>query len=106
MNELANDRFLRQRDLVPNDRLRSCHATVIGVGAVGRNVAIQLAAIGARHLQLIDFDHVDLSNTTTQGYAVDEIGMPKVQAVEATNQRLDPSIAVEMIQDRYRSKHA
>jgi hypothetical protein len=106
MNELTNDRFLRQRDLVPNERLRSCHATVIGVGAVGRNVAIQLAAIGARHLQLIDFDHVDLSNTTTQGYAVDEIGTPKVQAVEATIRRLDPSIAVEMVQDRYRSKHA
>ena len=104
MNELTNDRFLRQRDLVPNEKLHNCRVTIIGVGAVGRNVAIQLAAIGACNLQLIDFDHVDLSNTTTQGYAVDEIGMPKVQAVESTIRRLDPSIAVEAIEDRYRSK--
>ena len=86
MNDTPEDRFLRQRDLVPHERLQNCRATIIGIGAVGRNVAIQLAAIGVRHLQLIDFDHVDLSNTTTQGFASDEIGMPKVQAVEATMQ--------------------
>ncbi|MCB9941959.1 MAG: ThiF family adenylyltransferase [Planctomycetaceae bacterium] len=104
MNELTNDRFLRQRDLVPNEKLHNCRVTIIGVGAVGRNVAIQLAAIGVCDLQLIDFDHVDLSNTTTQGFAADEIGMPKVQAVEASIRRLDPSITVESIEDRYRSK--
>lgn len=104
MNEGSDDRFVRQRDLVPNERLQNCRATIIGVGAVGRNVAIQLAAIGVPRLQLIDFDHVDLSNTTTQGYAADEIGMPKVRAVEATIRRLDPSTAVEPIEDRYRSR--
>jgi hypothetical protein len=90
--------------MVPRERLQNCRATVIGVGAVGRNVAIQLAAIGTGHLQLIDFDHVDLSNTTTQGYAVDEIGMPKVQAVSAAIHRLDPLITVEAVEDRYRSR--
>lgn len=104
MNRVSDDRFVRQRDLVPTEKLHNCRVTIIGVGAVGRNVAIQLAAIGACDLQLVDFDHVDLSNTTTQGYAVDEIGMPKVQAVESTIRRLDPSIAVEAIEDRYRSK--
>ena len=43
-------------------------ATVIGVGAIGRQVALQLAAIGAPRLQLVDFDEVDLTNVTTQGY--------------------------------------
>ena len=104
MNRASDDRFMRQRDLVPTEKLHNCRVSIIGVGAVGRNVAIQLAAIGACDLQLVDFDHVDLSNTTTQGYAVDEIGMPKVHAVESTIRRLDPSIAVEAIEDRYRSK--
>ena len=104
MHERSNDRFVRQQGLVPRERLQNCRATVIGVGAVGRNVAIQLAAIGAGHLQLIDFDHVDLSNTTTQGYAMDEIGMPKVQAVSAAIRRLDPLITVEAVEDRYRSR--
>ena len=53
------DRFERQRDLVPRSRLQESTATVIGVGAIGRQVALQLAAIGAPRIQLIDFDVVD-----------------------------------------------
>ncbi len=41
------DRFSRQEELVPNDRLRQFKATVVGVGAIGRQVALQLAAVGA-----------------------------------------------------------
>ena len=40
------DRFTRQRELVPAERLAAVTATVIGVGAIGRQVALQLAAIG------------------------------------------------------------
>ncbi len=50
------DRFSRQEELVPNDRLRQFKATVVGVSAIGRQVALQLAAVGARRLQLVDFD--------------------------------------------------
>ncbi len=62
------ERFSRQRDLVPHERLSTIKVTVIGVGAIGRQVALQLAAIGARRLQLIDFDSVELTNVTAQGY--------------------------------------
>src|SRR5262245_14722375 len=55
---LTTDRFTRQADLVPRDRLEGLTVTVIGVGAIGRQVAVQLASIGARRLQLIDFDTV------------------------------------------------
>ncbi|CAN5166382.1 hypothetical protein BH11PLA2_BH11PLA2_52990 [soil metagenome] len=37
------DRDLRQRDLVPPARLAKVHTMVIGVGSVGRQVALQLA---------------------------------------------------------------
>ena len=40
------DRFERQSDLVPRQRLEQLKATVIGMGAIGRQVALQLAAIG------------------------------------------------------------
>lgn len=104
MNESSDDRFLRQSALVPSDRLLKCRVTVIGIGAVGRNVAIQLAAVGVPSLQLIDFDRVDLSNITTQGYSAAEVGMAKVEAVSCSIRRLDSSITVERIRDRYRSK--
>lgn len=61
------DRFSRQRDLVPAERLQTLTATVVGVGAIGRQVALQLAALGIQKLRLIDFDTVELTNITTQG---------------------------------------
>ena len=99
-----HDRFVRQQELVPQDRLAAIKATVIGVGAIGRPLALQLAAIGAPRLQLVDFDVVDLSNITTQGYLAADIGLPKVQATAAAIRLLDPTIVVECIQDRYRPK--
>ena len=52
----VDERYNRQRDIVPADRLASCRATIIGVGAIGRQVALQLTAVGIPWLQLIDFD--------------------------------------------------
>ena len=98
------DRFERQRELVPLERLGRVRATVIGVGAIGRQVALQLAAIGAPRLQLIDFDRVELSNVTTQGYRIADVGQSKVSATAAAIRALDPSIQVEMVNDRYRPK--
>jgi molybdopterin-synthase adenylyltransferase len=108
MNSLANElvtetnRFVRQSGLVPMDRLHDITATVIGVGAIGRQVAIQLAALGAQSIQLVDFDLVDHTNVTTQGYLFDEIGIPKVTAASSMIGRIDPNIRVTVIEDRYR----
>lgn len=100
-----NDRFERQQDLVPQGRLGSLRATVIGVGAIGRQVALQLAAIGVRRLQLIDFDRVETTNVTTQGYFQDDIGQLKVGAAQKTIAAIDPTIDVELIADRFRPRH-
>jgi sulfur carrier protein ThiS adenylyltransferase len=87
---------------VPQERLREVKATVIGVGAIGRQAALQLAAIGTPQIQLIDFDAVDHTNVTTQGYFSSDVGRPKVQATAALIRQIDPSIAVETIEDRFR----
>lgn len=100
----SNDRFARQQDLVPAERLAALLVTVIGVGSIGRQVARTLAAIGARRMQLVDFDHVEDSNRTTQGYSAEDVGQPKVMATARDIARLDPSIAIEQVQDRYRPK--
>jgi sulfur carrier protein ThiS adenylyltransferase len=88
-----NDRFVRQADLAPADRLAEVTATVIGVGAIGRQVALQLASIGVPRLQLIDFDTVDMTNITTQGYRRQDVGTPKVDAL-----RQSPQPARELVQ--------
>lgn len=98
------NRFSRQEDLVPRDRLADLRATVIGVGAIGRNVALQLAAIGVPQLQLVDFDTVDDSNRTTQGYALADVGMSKVLAMLTAIRQIDPTIEVEIVEDRFRPR--
>ncbi len=106
MSTNSEARFTRQADLVPRERLRTLTVSVIGVGAIGRQVALQLAAIGAPKLQLIDFDTVDATNVVTQGYPVDDVGRPKIEATADAVRRLDPEIETELICDRYRSRHA
>ncbi len=101
---MSTDRFVRQADLVPHPRLAALTITVIGVGAIGRPVALQLAAMGARKLQLVDFDVVDATNITTQGFTAVEAGMLKVTAVRRSVLAIDPDIDVETICDRYRPK--
>lgn len=99
------DRFERQADLVPQARLAELAVDVIGVGAVGRQVALQLAALGVRRLRLIDFDHVESTNVTTQGYLHGDLGRLKVEATAEQVRRIDPSIETVVIADRHRSRY-
>ena len=101
---IEHDRFIRQKGLVPADRLANKTTTVIGVGAIGRQVALQLAAIGVSRIQLVDFDVVDQTNVTTQGYLAGDIGQAKVIATADAIHRLDDTIRVDVVQDRYRPK--
>ena len=98
------DRFERQKGLISTARLRDAAATVIGVGAIGRQVAIQLAALGVGNLQLIDFDTVELHNVTSQGYRHSEIGQYKVAATLGAVAEIDPEIRVESWCDRFRRR--
>lgn len=98
----STQRFLRQRDLVPEEAIANAAVTVIGVGAVGRQLALQLAAVGVRQLQLIDFDHVDWPNVSAQGFATSDVGRAKVDAVASAIFDHDPQIGVETIEDRFR----
>mgnify|MGYP003633757422 CR=1 FL=1 len=100
---MTTDRFQRQSGLIPAERLSQLTATVIGVGAIGRQVALQLAAIGTPRIQLIDFDTVESTNITTQGYRVQDLGQAKVEATARAIQELDASIQVMTFQDRYRN---
>lgn len=102
---VLNDRFSRQADLIPHAKLSELFITVIGVGAIGRQVALQLAALGAKQIHLIDFDIVEPVNITTQGYLADDLGLSKVAATARMMRRLDPSIAVTQTEDRFRVKY-
>jgi sulfur carrier protein ThiS adenylyltransferase len=63
-----------------------------------------LAALGVPRLQLIDFDTVEDTNVTTQGYDCEDIGQLKVEATAGAVQQIDPQLDVEVVPDRYRTR--
>ncbi len=104
LSGISEDRFVRQKELVPAERLAELTVAVIGVGAIGRQVALQLAAIGVRKLHLVNFDRVDAANITTQGYLQSDVGVLKVHATKEAIGRLDPAEDVLVCDARYRPK--
>ena len=96
------DRFERQSELLPPEKLRSLTVTVIGVGAIGRQVALQLTSMGVRHLQLVDYERVEPTNITTQGYSIADLGQSKVEASARAVRAIDTGIEVETVNDRFR----
>jgi sulfur carrier protein ThiS adenylyltransferase len=99
---MRESRFSRQEGIVPSEALENLTATVIGVGAIGRQVALQLGALGMPRLQLVDFDRVELTNVTTQGYRQQDLGLLKTEATAQAVCDLDPEIRVACVNDRYR----
>ena len=98
----SDERYSRQRDIVPPERLAQIKATVIGVGAIGRQVALQLTAMGVPWLELIDFDVVEESNLASQGYLEDDLGRYKVDATADLCQQINHGLEAHVAKDRFR----
>lgn len=97
------NRNIRQRELVPDEKLQTTDVTVIGVGAIGRQVALQLAAIGAPRIQLIDFDTVEEENLAAQGFRESDLGMKKVQAVQLSCREINSEIDVQAKDGKFKN---
>ena len=100
------ERDIRQRSLVPPERLAACQGLVVGVGAIGRQVALQLAALGVVRLTLCDDDVVSVENLAPQGYGVEDLGQPKVQATAAACRRCNPEMVLTTRAERFRRSTA
>ena len=98
----ADGRYSRQKDIVPPDRIATCKVTVIGVGAIGRQVALQLTAMGVPWLQLIDFDVVETGNLASQGYLEADLDELKVKATEVLCRRVNSGIEIVPVLERFR----
>jgi len=103
MSTIIEDRDIRQRELIPPDKLADTRVTVVGVGAGGRQVAIQLAAIGVPRIKLIDHDTVKPENLASQGYLEADLGRLKVDAVNDICTAINSSIEITTVSRRFRS---
>jgi sulfur carrier protein ThiS adenylyltransferase len=96
------DRDIRQREIVPPEPLATCHVLVIGVGAIGRQVALQLAAVGVPRLTLVDHDTVDVENLAPQAYWPADLGKAKVHCTRDLCVQINPSIELSVQPERFR----
>lgn len=96
------DRYHRQSILpqigkAGQEKLRSTHALLLGVGALGSTVAEQLARAGVGKMTLVDRDVVEWTNLQRQTL-FDESdasrGFPKVEAAAARLRRLNAEVVL------------
>jgi len=64
----------------PTDLKKKVH--VVGVGATGSHIVDTLASMGVQNIVAYDFDVVENHNLPNQIYALEDIGKPKVVALQ------------------------
>lgn len=100
MSATDEDRYARQGLIQwwSQERLGSARVLIAGVGALGNEVAKNLALLGVGTLVLVDFDQIERSNLSrTVLFTTDDIGASKVRCATAALQRINPDVAVEAI---------
>lgn len=77
---MENPLLIRQNQCVPAMKLTQQRFAVVGVGSVGREIAMELASMGAEEIHLFDFDNVERRNLVNQHYRDQDVGYSKVSA--------------------------
>lgn len=76
-------------------RVKVARVGIAGAGGLGSAIAIALARTGIGFIRIADFDVIEPSNLNRQQYFIDQIGLPKVQALRDNLQRINPLVIVD-----------
>ena len=76
------------------EKVKRARVGIMGLGGLGSAVAVSLARIGVGELLLADYDVVEPSNLNRQQYFIDQIGLPKTEAMQANLARINPYVRV------------
>jgi molybdopterin/thiamine biosynthesis adenylyltransferase len=88
------NRFIRQQELINQEKLSALSVTIIGCGAVGSFTALSLAKMGIRQITLIDHDEVDSVNLPNQFFREEDLDRKKVVACSEILQLFDSEVQV------------
>ncbi len=94
------DRQLRIPDFgeAAQEKLKTSHVVIAGVGGLGCVSATYLAAAGVGHITIVDFDVVELSNLNRQVlYWEEDIGKEKVTLAQRKLSSLNPAVEITPI---------
>ena len=71
-------------------KLKNARVAIAGLGGLGSNIAVMLARSGVGQLLLVDYDVVDVTNLNRQMYYIQQLGMPKAQALPEILYQINP----------------
>tara|TARA_R100000900_G_scaffold146463_2_gene136508 strand:+ start:594 stop:1250 length:657 start_codon:yes stop_codon:yes gene_type:complete len=86
--------MINERSIGIVDNLDAFCFHILGCGAIGSSVAMQLARMGAQDLVLHDFDKVEIENVGVSQYFQNDIGKLKVDALKEHIKAVDDDITV------------
>jgi molybdopterin/thiamine biosynthesis adenylyltransferase len=74
-HKLHHEQIYRGREAM--EKIASTPLHICGAGALGSNVAVNLARLGWRGLTVIDKDRIEEHNVGTQVYSIEDVGAKK-----------------------------
>ncbi|MDD5672530.1 MAG: sulfur carrier protein ThiS adenylyltransferase ThiF [Chitinivibrionales bacterium] len=79
-------------------KTRNTRIGIAGAGGLGSNCAMNLVRCGFEKFVIVDFDNVEESNLNRQFYFLNQIGLPKVQALKESLLRINPAVSIKTYQ--------
>lgn len=77
----TTNQFLWSQDIFNPEFDKQPKIVIVGAGWIGCGTTFALAQLGFKDITVIDFDEVELKNTSSQLYKQEDIGKMKVQAL-------------------------
>lgn len=99
------ERYQRNLGIIDQSELAEMQALVIGCGAVGSHLAKILAELGLSEIVLCDFDYVETANLSVQGFAEDDLGLLKTEAIANHCKAINSEISVSCVSERFTAKN-
>ena len=89
---------LRSQDIANLDNIEF---HIVGCGAIGSSVAMQLTRLGGNNFYLYDFDKVEIQNIGVSQYVDEDIGKPKIRALIDHMIKINSNIRVEGVLGKF-----
>jgi molybdopterin/thiamine biosynthesis adenylyltransferase len=107
IDRYARHLVLREIGGAGQQALKAARVLIVGAGGLGAPAALYLAAAGVGRLDLVDPDHVSLSNLQRQVlYATSDIGRAKVAAAAQRLSALNPEVGLTAIPQTVTAENA
>ena len=78
---VQNEHLTRQMDIIDIGRLTKQEVNIVGAGAIGSFVALELAKMGVQKISVWDHDEVSIENMNNQFFRYSDIGKKKTLAL-------------------------